>query len=184
MQLARGERLRPLRVTQTNTGKNCAVDGCDRKAEWKGMCTAHQSQRRRTGTTHEIRIGKAADRQCRLPYCDRQQLALGLCERHYRQQLIGGKAALHPIKDRRDCTRPWLSSATGTAKSLPVPLGSSRNPVYYPGLAPLPIGINFCESNLCMKRPVRDGMCLECLQEWQPESAAALGYDQLGTRPI
>lgn len=82
----------------------CTFDGCGRPLYCKGLCTAHDMQRRRGAQLHPIgeKKPKKVKPPCSFPGCVHQVVARGLCPGHRMQKLAGHE--LTPLRTARSRT--------------------------------------------------------------------------------
>lgn len=113
--LETGERLRELlRVKSYGPGARCSVEGCERRPQVRGLCSAHQ-QREKNGFPMEAPVLQRKEKgwtPCLVPACERRPISRGMCKRHVAQRSAGiinsegeklrdFKPCGHPRKERR-----------------------------------------------------------------------------------
>lgn len=83
--------------------RRCSVDGCERRHEALGYCSAHWQRFRRNGYPGPPEIKKygGPTKTCRVECCDRVVASFGLCQTHKKRLDSGEPDALsRPIKPR------------------------------------------------------------------------------------
>jgi hypothetical protein len=95
----------------------CSVDGCVSSAFAKGICAKHYTRLRTKGTLDGAR--KNAKGTCSHEECNREHLARGLCELHYRYELRGERKQRLALElaDRRclHCDEPMPPTRNAAA---------------------------------------------------------------------
>jgi hypothetical protein len=71
------------RETRSRVPVQCYVDGCDRDAHAKGMCSKHYARNRDYGDPLHPYIARPERMKCMVPNCDRGIRHLGMCRPHY-----------------------------------------------------------------------------------------------------
>lgn len=124
LQLLRGEELRPIALhikrsddgmVQSENGRICEIESCDRPHYAKGLCNGHW-QRARRGVDLNVSIAERYESDvCSYPDCGRVRVDRGLCQTHYKQLLAGEE--LRPIqlqvKQGDEC---WVPGCTNASK--------------------------------------------------------------------
>jgi len=78
--------------------QRCAVDGCEKSAEKRGMCNMHYRRVLRNGDPHTVKYpGLLGPRRCAVDECERAYLRNGLCAMHWGRLLRNGD----PLATRR-----------------------------------------------------------------------------------
>lgn len=95
--------------------KTCAVDGCDRPAKTRGMCTAHY-QRRLYGSRQPdapIQTHSPTPQPCQVAGCEKTAICKGMCIMHYQRARRGQALDAPPLRTSRagacatdGCTNP------------------------------------------------------------------------------
>lgn len=77
-----------------NKGHTCTVDGCERPAHTRLLCTMHYARMLRQGDPGEAaprRPHNVRDPICTEPDCDRPHDARGWCKKHYKRYWYSGR---------------------------------------------------------------------------------------------
>lgn len=84
----------------------CAVAGCDRPHQARGLCVAHYTRWRRSGHTGATEVGGRSARGavCTVAGCDRPHQARGLCPTHYSRWRRTGAIAAALAPGARTCS--------------------------------------------------------------------------------
>lgn len=89
----------------------CTVEGCNRKAHSKGLCSAHKSRLRRYGDPSgggDFRDEMAPT--CAVEGCGQRREARGLCAHHYANLRRRGDPASEPTKAANGTLLAWLAA--------------------------------------------------------------------------
>jgi len=71
-----------MKKNQKNKGKHCSVQGCDKPAFCKGLCTKHYQQIRLRGNVIE-KDYVFIPGLCKILGCNKSVFAKGFCQTHY-----------------------------------------------------------------------------------------------------
>lgn len=67
-----------------NSGKICSVEGCEKDAHNKGLCSTHLQRFNKYGDVHHVEnLRGKMDPVCRIDGCDKQTVAHNLCSKHH-----------------------------------------------------------------------------------------------------
>jgi hypothetical protein len=90
MHYRRDKEGRSMALPKKGSGAHCVVDGCDRKAEARGMCDMHRIRTRKHGEPGAAAPLHFPQDVCAVEGCERRAASKQLCRMHLQRQYARG----------------------------------------------------------------------------------------------
>lgn len=94
-----------------DTDRVCSVDGCSKRVEKRGLCSAHHSRLRRHGSVDALKYQRNKGCLCSILDCSSPAKAKGLCNKHYLRKWNRGDPTTY-LPDKPKARASFVEMAT------------------------------------------------------------------------